>query len=51
VDLQTGKFTFRKLKDATNNFDKANKIGEGGFGSVYKVFCGTNISIYLLHLG
>ncbi|XP_021814908.1 probable leucine-rich repeat receptor-like serine/threonine-protein kinase At3g14840 [Prunus avium] len=36
VDLQTGKFTFRQLKDATNNFDKANKIGEGGFGSVYK---------------
>ncbi|XP_021833846.1 probable leucine-rich repeat receptor-like serine/threonine-protein kinase At3g14840, partial [Prunus avium] len=36
VDLQTGKFSFRRLKDATNNFDKANKIGEGGFGSVYK---------------
>ncbi|BBH01628.1 Cysteine-rich receptor-like protein kinase 3 [Prunus dulcis] len=36
VDLQTGKFSFRQLKAATNNFDKANKIGEGGFGSVYK---------------
>ncbi|TQE03114.1 hypothetical protein C1H46_011285 [Malus baccata] len=36
VDLQTGKFTFKQLKDATSNFDKANKIGEGGFGSVYK---------------
>ncbi|BFG28988.1 hypothetical protein CerSpe_152620 [Prunus speciosa] len=36
VDLQTDKFSFRQLKDATNNFDKANKIGEGGFGSVYK---------------
>ncbi|BFG28976.1 hypothetical protein CerSpe_152500 [Prunus speciosa] len=36
VDLQTGKFSLRQLKDATNNFDKANKIGEGGFGSVYK---------------
>ncbi|CAL2253621.1 unnamed protein product [Prunus armeniaca] len=36
VDLQTGKFSFWQLKDATNNFDKANKIGEGGFGSVYK---------------
>ncbi|XP_048441743.1 probable leucine-rich repeat receptor-like serine/threonine-protein kinase At3g14840 [Pyrus x bretschneideri] len=36
VDLQTGKFTFKQLKAATTNFDKANKIGEGGFGSVYK---------------
>jgi hypothetical protein len=37
VDLQTGKFTLRQIKDATNNFDRANKIGEGGFGPVYKV--------------
>ena len=37
VDLQTGKFTLRQIKTATNNFDVANKIGEGGFGSVYKV--------------
>ncbi|KAM0998042.1 hypothetical protein ACFX13_007959 [Malus domestica] len=36
VDLQTGKFTFKQLKDATSNFNKANKIGEGGFGSVFK---------------
>ncbi|KAF3442364.1 hypothetical protein FNV43_RR16280 [Rhamnella rubrinervis] len=36
LDLKTGKFTLRQLKAATNNFDIANKIGEGGFGSVYK---------------
>ena len=37
LDLQTGMFTFRQIKAATNDFDPANKIGEGGFGPVYKV--------------
>ncbi|XP_058209732.1 probable leucine-rich repeat receptor-like serine/threonine-protein kinase At3g14840 isoform X13 [Rhododendron vialii] len=36
LDLQTGSFTLRQIKAATDNFDEANKIGEGGFGSVYK---------------
>ncbi|RVW79007.1 putative LRR receptor-like serine/threonine-protein kinase [Vitis vinifera] len=36
LDLQTGLFTLRQIKAATNSFDAANKIGEGGFGSVYK---------------
>ncbi|XP_048230029.1 probable leucine-rich repeat receptor-like serine/threonine-protein kinase At3g14840 isoform X3 [Ricinus communis] len=36
LDLQTGMFTFRQIKAATNDFDPANKIGEGGFGPVYK---------------
>ncbi|KAJ9671358.1 hypothetical protein PVL29_025179 [Vitis rotundifolia] len=36
LNLQTGTFTLRQIKAATNNFDVANKIGEGGFGSVYK---------------
>ncbi|GLT80155.1 hypothetical protein SLA2020_516090 [Shorea laevis] len=35
LDLQTGFFTFKQIKAATDNFDDANKIGEGGFGSVY----------------
>ena len=37
LDLQTGYFTLRQIKAATSNFDPANKIGEGGFGPVYKV--------------
>ncbi|KAG6689042.1 hypothetical protein I3842_11G156300 [Carya illinoinensis] len=36
LDLQTGHFTLRQIKAATSNFDPANKIGEGGFGPVYK---------------
>ncbi|XP_044397169.1 probable LRR receptor-like serine/threonine-protein kinase At1g07650 isoform X2 [Triticum aestivum] len=36
LDLQIGSFTLRQIKSATRNFDPANKIGEGGFGSVYK---------------
>ena len=39
LDLQTGSFTLRQIKAATNNFNVSNKIGEGGFGSVFKVFC------------
>ncbi|CAI9088849.1 OLC1v1023293C1 [Oldenlandia corymbosa var. corymbosa] len=36
LDLHTGSFTLRQIKAATNNFDATNKIGEGGFGPVYK---------------
>ncbi|XP_073268145.1 cold-responsive protein kinase 1 isoform X1 [Populus alba] len=29
-------YTHRELQRATDNFNSANKVGEGGFGSVYK---------------
>ncbi|XP_074312613.1 putative LRR receptor-like serine/threonine-protein kinase At1g07650 isoform X2 [Silene latifolia] len=47
LDLQTGIFTYRQLKAATNNFDANFKIGEGGFGSVYSgaLLDGTNIAV------
>lgn len=30
------RFTYRELTQATKNFDEAGKLGEGGFGGVYK---------------
>nr|DAD37733.1 TPA_asm: hypothetical protein HUJ06_008374 [Nelumbo nucifera] len=36
LKLQKGYFTLKQIKAATGNFDSANKIGEGGFGPVYK---------------
>uniref|UniRef100_A0A5B6ZU26 non-specific serine/threonine protein kinase n=1 Tax=Davidia involucrata TaxID=16924 RepID=A0A5B6ZU26_DAVIN len=36
AQLQTCYFTLSQIKAATNNFDHASKIGEGGFGPVYK---------------
>ncbi|XP_010499483.1 PREDICTED: probable LRR receptor-like serine/threonine-protein kinase At1g29720 isoform X2 [Camelina sativa] len=33
---ERGSFSLRQLKVATDNFNPLNKLGEGGFGSVYK---------------
>ncbi|XP_063947818.1 probable LRR receptor-like serine/threonine-protein kinase At1g07650 isoform X2 [Daucus carota subsp. sativus] len=38
LDLQIALFTLRQIKAATKNFDPAYKLGEGGFGPVYKGF-------------
>nr|XP_016437130.1 PREDICTED: probable L-type lectin-domain containing receptor kinase S.5 [Nicotiana tabacum] len=39
-------FKFKILKKATNNFDEKNKLGEGGFGVVYKGYLvGENLEI------
>ncbi|XP_019194517.1 PREDICTED: probable LRR receptor-like serine/threonine-protein kinase At1g07650 isoform X2 [Ipomoea nil] len=47
LDLQAGIFTLRQIKAATKNFDADNKVGEGGFGSVYKgqLSDGTTIAV------
>nr|GMD08449.1 G-type lectin S-receptor-like serine/threonine-protein kinase At4g27290 [Ipomoea batatas] len=37
-DIELLQLSFRRIIDATNNFDETNKLGEGGFGPVYKGF-------------
>ena len=32
-------FSDKELRLATDNYDSRNKIGRGGFGTVYKVLC------------
>ncbi|KAJ0648869.1 putative transferase, protein kinase RLK-Pelle-DLSV family [Helianthus annuus] len=36
MELKTISFSLKQLKIATNNFKASNKIGEGGFGAVFK---------------
>lgn len=33
----SSQFDFDTIRVATNNFSDANKLGQGGFGPVYKV--------------
>ncbi|KAF4365654.1 hypothetical protein F8388_007487 [Cannabis sativa] len=37
IDVKPLTFRYAELKTATNDFDSSNKLGEGGFGPVYKV--------------
>ncbi|XP_031130623.1 receptor-like serine/threonine-protein kinase SD1-8 [Ipomoea triloba] len=37
-DIELLQLSLRRIIDATNNFHEANKLGEGGFGPVYKGF-------------
>jgi len=36
-DIELPMFDFNTLAMATNNFSEANKLGQGGFGIVYRV--------------
>jgi hypothetical protein len=35
--VESLKFNFDTIRVATDNFSEANKLGQGGFGAVYKV--------------
>lgn len=37
ISAQSLQFDFDCIKAATDNFSVANKLGQGGFGVVYKV--------------
>jgi hypothetical protein len=35
--VESLQFDFGIIRDATENFSDANKLGKGGFGTIYKV--------------
>ncbi|XP_057950540.1 LEAF RUST 10 DISEASE-RESISTANCE LOCUS RECEPTOR-LIKE PROTEIN KINASE-like 1.2 [Malania oleifera] len=44
-------FSYRELEEATNNFDPAKELGDGGFGTVYhgKLRDGRNVAVKRLY--
>lgn len=42
-------FSFSSLQAATDYFSGANKLGEGGFGSVYKVYIFSFLNLLAVH--
>lgn len=42
-------YHYKDLKSATKNFSEENKLGEGGFGDVYKVKIEIGCFKYILH--
>lgn len=43
-------FSYNELAEATGNFSLANKIGQGGFGSVYYAELRGEVSAYAIYL-
>ncbi|VVA94792.1 unnamed protein product [Arabis nemorensis] len=53
MDIKPYTFTYSELKSATKDFDISNKLGEGGFGPVYKgnLNDGREVAVKLLSVG
>ncbi|XP_023645934.1 probable LRR receptor-like serine/threonine-protein kinase At1g56140 isoform X2 [Capsella rubella] len=53
MDVKPYTFTYSELKSATQDFDPSKKLGEGGFGSVYKGILsdGREIAVKVLSVG
>lgn len=49
-EMELPLFDMNTIVDATNNFSSSNKLGEGGFGSVYKVICICNVCMFKYEL-
>ncbi|KAK4263843.1 hypothetical protein QN277_029206 [Acacia crassicarpa] len=51
IYLRVPLFSYEELKKATNNFDRSNELGNGGFGSVYygKLQDGREVAVKFLY--
>ncbi|KAJ8548273.1 hypothetical protein K7X08_030742 [Anisodus acutangulus] len=49
--FQVPVFTYAELKEATNNFDPSNELGDGGFGTVYygELYDGRQVAVKCLY--
>ena len=43
-------FNFEMLAGATNNFHESNKLGQGGFGPVYRVMVALEVYYLIIYL-
>ncbi|CAJ2656994.1 unnamed protein product [Trifolium pratense] len=53
IDIMPNTFSYSELKNATSDFNRDNKLGEGGFGPVYKgkLNDGRDVAVKQLSIG